>query len=164
MRLKKALAVGVLLGGAALGGLFAYTKQYESQRHAAIAQAFQLTDAQTQVMRDCRASLARHERDFKDKVDPLRGCACVAQRITDHVPLDQYPAASQMLDILVERSKGATQVDLAEQIEASELIAPLPDLDTYRLVMNATSAVGYCGRAKNHARHEVAGFETPKAE
>lgn len=164
MRLKKALAVGALLGVAALGGLVADTKRYEAQREAAMATEFKLTQAQIQVMRDCHQSLSRHERDFEENVDPLRGCACVAKRITDNVPRTQYPAASQMLDILVGRSTGRTKVGLAQQIEESELIAALPELDTYRLVMNATSAVGYCGRAKNHARQEVAKIKPPKID
>ena len=49
MRLKKALAVGALLGVAALGSPVAHTKHYAAQREAAMATEFKLTQAQIQA-------------------------------------------------------------------------------------------------------------------
>lgn len=154
----------ILAGGAILAGVFAYTTHQEAGRYDEMAKEFALSEAQTEVMRECRQSLSRHNRDFKDNIDQFRGCACVAKRLTDHVPTDQYSAASQMLDIIIERSTGAIKVGLAEQIRSDAMINALADVDKYRLVMNTTSAVGYCGRAKNHARQAVATVKLPKID
>jgi hypothetical protein len=151
-------------GGVILAGLAAYATFDQANRYDQVAQAFNLTEGQVQVMRECRKSLSRHNRDFKEGVDQFRGCACVAKRLTDNVPDDQYPAASRMLDMIVERSATPSKIDLSQKIKADETVGSLAPVDMYRLVMNTTSAVGYCGRAKNHARQAVANVKIPKID
>jgi hypothetical protein len=68
-----------------------------------------------------------------------------------------------MLDIMIANG-GRPSSELSQQIAADSLVAPLAPVDTYRLVMNSTSAVGYCGRAKNHARQAVAKVKRPKID
>ena len=149
-------------GGVVLAGLVAYATFDETNRYDQVAEEFGLSAGQAQVMRECRKSLSRHSRDFKEDVDQFRGCACVAKRLTDNVPDDQYRAASRMLDIIVERSAAPSKLDHSQKIKADETVATLAPVDMYRLVMNTTSAVGYCGRAKNHARQAVAKVKLPK--
>ncbi len=151
-------------GGVILAGLAAYATYDQASRYDQMAQAFNLNQGQVEVMRECRKSLSRHNRDFKEDVDQYRGCACVAKRLTDNVPEKQYPAASRMLDMIVERSAAPSKIDLSQKIKADETVSALAQVDMYRLVMNTTSAVGYCGRAKNHARQAVANVKIPKID
>ena len=140
--------VGFGLVAAAIG----YGHYAGAQKREDVIAKYELNDAQVAMMDQCKDSLSRYNKEFKQSINTVEGCGCIAQQIAMNSGPDEYTSASAALHILI--GSTAKSSTTADDISAVRKKFSVDEEGLNAQLPVSLDAMAYCGKAENYMTEE----------